>query len=552
MPPKKKPAGKPKASAAKAAAEDGARLELETKVVSLRDELSTMRQWALGALGEAERRAAELREQNVVLCRQADDAKQIAYENGRMAESKQQALQEEKRLKLIVYGQTMTKHKGLEDEMATLQQLLAAEQESRSAAERQTMDHGQSKEALKARLSQLEREFEQQLVAQQEQTMAMRFKCKQESDSLNEQVRLAEEKNASLHQDNLMVNEARQALELRVADLESSESVKDRQVEETRAQMHKMAGQLDSQAAASQQLTAEKHDLELGMARATEEIRSATSASEILNHKHADLGQNMKQIEDAHAAVQSQSSQVSEQLAAVERKREEADAEVRRLLPFAALPGRLSATEEKLEAAQTAIGSLEAQLAGMTRRHDDKSQQLAVARQSFAEKEGEWGAGRRDLETSLRSTTDVCQARVDGLEAELARERSGAEAARDQCSQLEELGARMRELGGKSEERIHSQAKQLEELKQQLAAKQLETSRFDGTIQELTKHISALESNATDQKTRLVKVRSRLQLFNQNQPLMHAEPNCLQPTLPLPMEVCCEARCPSVPVGARR
>eukprot|EP01051_Picozoa_sp_SAG22_P034399 SAG22_NODE_15589_length_345_cov_0.821138_1_plen_56_part_01 len=56
MPPKKKsPAaskgpGKAALAAKQQAEDDAARLELETKVVSLRDELSTMRQWALGAL----------------------------------------------------------------------------------------------------------------------------------------------------------------------------------------------------------------------------------------------------------------------------------------------------------------------------------------------------------------------------------------------------------------------------------------------------------------------------------------------------------------------
>ena len=79
------------------------------------------------------------------------------------------------------------------------------------------------------------------------------------------------------------------------------------------------------------------------------------------------------------------------------------------------------------------------------------------------------------------------------------------ETLRDQCRQLEEARARTAELGGKSEERIHSQQAQIDDLRQQITTKELESSKFDGTIQELTKHITALESNASEQKDRMVK-----------------------------------------------
>ena len=107
------------------AAEEGMRLELESKVVSLRDELSTMRQWALSALGEAERRAAELQEQNAALCRQVEESRHAADDTARRVEAHEHSLQEEKKLKLIVYGQTIAKHKEMEEESHQLQDALS-------------------------------------------------------------------------------------------------------------------------------------------------------------------------------------------------------------------------------------------------------------------------------------------------------------------------------------------------------------------------------------------------------------------------------------------
>ena len=95
---------------------EAVRRELETKVTSLQDELSGMRKWCLAALGEAEKRTAELRSQNAATQRQLVEETQRKIEAIQAAEANLHKLQEEKKLKLMVYGQTLTKHKEMAEE----------------------------------------------------------------------------------------------------------------------------------------------------------------------------------------------------------------------------------------------------------------------------------------------------------------------------------------------------------------------------------------------------------------------------------------------------
>ena len=100
---KKKASSSPKAeSTSKAKQWEMVRTELEGKVASLQEELTGMRKWCLAALGEAEKRTAELRTQNAGLQRQVVDEAQRKADALHAAESNMQKLQEEKKLKLMV------------------------------------------------------------------------------------------------------------------------------------------------------------------------------------------------------------------------------------------------------------------------------------------------------------------------------------------------------------------------------------------------------------------------------------------------------------------
>eukprot|EP01047_Picozoa_sp_COSAG01_P106383 COSAG01_NODE_35495_length_531_cov_0.662037_1_plen_108_part_01 len=87
---------------------DVVRSELEAKVATSQEELSGMRKWCLAALGEAEKRTAAVREQAMTLQRRLSEETRRAAESQQLMDSTLQKLQEEKKLKLMVYGQTLT------------------------------------------------------------------------------------------------------------------------------------------------------------------------------------------------------------------------------------------------------------------------------------------------------------------------------------------------------------------------------------------------------------------------------------------------------------
>jgi hypothetical protein len=52
------------------------------------------------------------------------------------------------------------------------------------------------------------------------------------------------------------------------------------------------------------------------------------------------------------------------------------------------------------------------------------------------------------------------------------------------------------EIREQSDARLAAQQVQVDDLRQQLSTREVESARFDSTVQELTKHIAALEQGA--------------------------------------------------------
>jgi DNA repair exonuclease SbcCD ATPase subunit len=249
------------------------RVELEGKVAASQAELSGMRKWCLAALGEAEKRTAALREQNAGLQRRLAEEARKGLEAQQAAEATSQKLQEEKKLKLMVYGQTLAKHKEMAEESEELYAKLRDEAAARERAEAQLEACEEARGQMQTSLESLESEFQLQLTKQHEEAARQGAVHSVEMQELRGDLSAAQHDGAEAKRAHAALEEGSKALSARTNELESASTAKDQQVAELRASAARLNARVDEQAAAILDSSAAKQDAELSLARETEAQR---------------------------------------------------------------------------------------------------------------------------------------------------------------------------------------------------------------------------------------------------------------------------------------
>ena len=473
---KKKASSSPKAeSTSKAKQWEMVRTELEGKVASLQEELTGMRKWCLAALGEAEKRTAELRTQNAGLQRQVVDEAQRKADALHAAETNLQKLQEEKKLKLMVYGQTLTKHKEMAEEAEELQQALEEEASAREAAEGRLADAEAEKEHVQSQLAHLEREFQLQLTQHHETSAASASEFETEIQSMKETHAELEAKHASLEQEQASLVESKRALEVHAADVEASAHVKDHQLTDLRAAVERLTAQVDRQNEASRDAATDAHEMQLTLTKETEAQRHLSEKAKELSRQLESEGARSKAMEEKYDEACERLSAETSALRAETSKREVAEAEVKRLLPFAELPAKVIATEASMHELQIKLGGAEAEL-------EVAKVNGSTWKEDHARGKAEWQQQRGDLEQALKVTTEQSEARIASLQNELHAEQQKAARMESETARLGEEAARLLEMRDKADSSVDSLTTQVQDLRKQLDVKSAEIDKFSSTV----------------------------------------------------------------------
>jgi predicted nucleic acid-binding Zn-ribbon protein len=469
---------------------EAVRRELETKVTSLQDELSGMRKWCLAALGEAEKRTAELRSQNAATQRQLVEETQRKIEAIQAAEANLHKLQEEKKLKLMVYGQTLTKHKEMAEEADELQQQLEDENAAREDAERRVADAEAEVEHLQSQLAHLEREFQLQLTQHHETTAANTEEYEAQIQTLTEERSTAVAAQAQLEQQAQVAEESRRSMETHIADLEAASNIKDHQLKDLRAAVERLNGQVDDHTEVIRKTETEKHDMSLALSREQEAQRHL---SERVNHLTRDTeahGARSREFEDKHDDVHAQLTAANAALREERSKREAVEAQVVRLSAHSDLPDKVLSTEKAMHALQIKLGATEASL-------EVANSNVATWKGDHARLKEDTRKIRDDLEATIKETTSKNEAKIAELTEALDAEQDKTNRLERETVRLNEESTRLQELRDKQDGQVESLSTQVQDLRRSVSDKDAEITKFNATAKQLSQHIAELETNAT-------------------------------------------------------
>jgi chromosome segregation ATPase len=469
---------------------EGVRKELEAKVISLQDELAGMRKWCLAALGEAEKRTGELRAQNAATQRQLIEETQRKVEAIQAAEANLQKLQEEKKLKLMVYGQTLTKHKEMAEEADELQRQLEDESAAREDAERRLADVEAETEHLQSQLAHLEREFQLQLTQHHETAATNTEEYEAQIEKLAEEKSAAEAALAKLEQEMQGSNSSRRSMETRIADMEAASNAKDHQLADLRATVERLSAQVEDKTESVRRLETDKHDMSLALSRETEAQRHLKERVNELTRDTEVHFSRTKELGDKHDDVYAQLTAATAALHDEQAKREKAEAEVVRLSAHCDLPAKVLATEKAMQELQIKLGAAEAAV-------EIANVNVATWKDGHARLKEDSRKVQEDLEAELQATTAKNEAKISELTEALAAEQHKCNRLESETSRLTEESRRFLESKDKQDGQIETLTLQVQDLRRLVSDKDAEITKFNATAQKLSEHIADLETKDT-------------------------------------------------------
>lgn len=469
---------------------ESVRRELEAKVISLQDELSGMRKWCLAALGEAEKRTGELRSQNAAVQRQLVEETQRKVEALQSAEDNMRKLQEEKKLKLMVYGQTLTKHKEMAEESEEVQQQLEDEIVAREDAERRLTDAEAETEHLQSQLAHLEREFQLQLTQHHETTAANTEEYEAQIQKLKEQLSTAEATQVKLEQDAQAADASRRSMETRIADMEGASNIKDHQLTDLRATVERLSAQVDDKAESLRKLETEKHDMSLALSRETEAQRYLKERVDELTRDTQAHAARTKEFGDKHEDVHSQLTAATAALRDEQAKREKAEAELIRLSAHSDLPAKVLSIEKAMNELQIKLGATEAAL-------EIANVNVATWKGDHARLKEDSRKVQEDLETQLEGMTKKNETKIAELTEALDAEQTKSIRLESETSRLNEESTRLLETKEKQAGQIETLTIQVQDLRRVSVDKETQITKFNETAQKLSEHIAELETDKT-------------------------------------------------------
>ena len=486
----KKATPSPEALSAKAKQWEGVRRELEAKVTSLQDELTGMRKWCLAALGEAEKRTGELRAQHAATQRQLIEETQRKVEAIQAAEANMLKLQEEKKLKLMVYGQTLTKHKEMAEEAEELQQQLEDESAAREDAERRLSDAEAETEHLQSQLAHLEREFQLQLTQQHETTAATAEEYEAQIEKLQGEKSAAEALRVNLEQQTQVADASRRSLEIRIADMEAASTMKDRQLTNLQSTVEMLSAQLEDKTESVRKLDTEKHDMSLALSRETEAQRHLKERVNELTRDAEAQAARAKEFGDKHEGVYAQLTAATAALHDEQAKREKAESELIRLSAHSDLPAKMLSAEKAMQELQVKLGAAEAaaEIANVN---------VATWKDAHERLQEDSRKVQRDLETQLRAMTAKNEAKISELTEALGAEQTKSVRLERETSRLNEESTRLLETKVKQDGQIETLAMQVQDLRRLVSDKDADIAKFNATAKKLSQHIAELETKDT-------------------------------------------------------
>ena len=486
----KKATPSPDALSAKAKQWEGVRRELEAKVTSLQDELTGMRKWCLAALGEAEKRTGELRAQHGATQRQLIEETQRKVEAIQAAEANMLKLQEEKKLKLMVYGQTLTKHKEMAEEAEELQQQLEDENAAREDAERRLSDAEAETEHLQSQLAHLEREFQLQLTQQHESTAATTEEYEAQIEKLQDEKSAAEAVRAKLEQQEQVADASRRSLEIRIADMEAASTIKDHQLTDLRSTVERLSAQLEDKTESVRKLETEQHDMSLALSRETETQRHMKERVNELTRDAEVQAARTKELGDKHEGVYAQLTAATAALHDEQAKREKAEAELVRLSAHSDLPAKVLSIEKAMQELQVKLGAAEASA-------EIANVNVTTWKDAHERLQQESHKVQRDLETQLRATAAKNEAKISELSEALGAEQTKSDRLERETSRLNEESTRLLETKVKQDGQIETLAMQVQDLRRLASDKDADIAKFNATAKKLSQHIAELETKDT-------------------------------------------------------
>jgi chromosome segregation ATPase len=473
------------------------RSELEAKVATSQEELSGMRKWCLAALGEAEKRTAAFREQAMVLQRRLGEETKRTAEALNAQELTVRKLQEEKKLKLMVYGQTLAKHKEMSQEATQSNQSLRHEVAARSSAEHQLDECTEENRQIRSQLDALEAEFHLQLTKQHEETASRCADYETQTGDLAAALSAERDTCSKLRVLQSGGEQSLQELQTRFGEAEAASTAKDHHIDELTATVAKLEARVNEQGTQLQQFASENQEMQRSLVRETEAERHLSDRVAELGHllqaESERLRHSQQLLADAEERVRVETSRYREELS----KRELADAEVKRMSSLQELPPKLLAKEAECNEMQVKLGSLEAQRevsrASCSTWKEDHGRLLDETRR----KEQEWQEGRHVLQAAITATTEQCEARVTTMQAAMVDLTAAKDRLQCEVATLTEESGRFSEMQSRSVEQIDALRLQLDNTTKQYQSKEAEVARFGQMTAELTHHIGELETSET-------------------------------------------------------
>eukprot|EP01048_Picozoa_sp_COSAG05_P002438 COSAG05_NODE_100_length_19386_cov_396.467154_12_plen_555_part_00 len=476
---------------------DVVRSELEAKVATSQEELSGMRKWCLAALGEAEKRTAAVREQAMTLQRRLSEETRRAAESQQLMDSTLQKLQEEKKLKLMVYGQTLTKHKEMAEEISDVQEASHDANMAREHAEQKFQKCHGEKQQLISQLANLEREFQLQLTKQHEDSTSQCAEYEDRIQALDAALAASREERSNLETVQSQLETTRASAAARVQELERELKLKENTISDARAEVAKLTAHNSEQASAMESSATEKQELQLSLAKETEAERHLSDRvaelAHLLQAESDRLHQTQRTLSETEERLHEERAKLREQSA----KRELAQAEAKRLLTLQDLPAKLIEKEAVCNDLQVKLGSLEAQRevsrASCNTWKEDHARLLEETRR----KEQEWRDGRCALQNALKSTTEQCEARVSSMQLAMEELVTAKNKLESEVSRMNEESIHCGEARRKADQQIDALQIQVQDLENQYRSKEAEVAKFGQMTAELTQHIGELETSET-------------------------------------------------------
>ena len=456
-----------------------------------------MRKWCLAALGEAEKRTAAVREQATTLQRRLSEETARATESQRMMDATLQKLQEEKKLKLMVYSQTLAKHKEMAEEAAEAQQALHEESVAKDLADQKFQDCAREKQQLISQLANLEREFQLQLTKQHEESATQCEEYEARIQGLDASLAAAREDCKNLERVQSQLEASSVEAEAHAQKMERDLVAKDNAIDTARATVAKLTAANVEQGNALQSSAAEKQELQLSLAKETEAERHLSDRVAELAHLLQTESDKLHEVQQKRSEAEERFHGESAKLREETAKRELAQAEANRLMTLQDLPAKLIEKDALCNELQVKLGSLEAQRevsrASCSTWKEDHARLLEETRR----KEQEWRDGRCALQNALKSTTEQCEARVSSMQVAMEELVTAKSKLETEVSRMTEESVRSSESRRKSDERIDALQAQLQDLQTQYQSKEAEVAKFGQMTAELTTHIGELETSDT-------------------------------------------------------